>query len=65
VFSIIISFIAFGKSVSQLHLLGGLLFTGSVVLGVHIKRVKTKAKNDARKSQKDGTEEEYQGGGGV
>ena len=66
VLSIIISFVAFGKTVGRLHVLGGGLFTLSVVLGVHIKTKKMAAKREARKNRKDGAiedEEEYHGGG--
>lgn len=70
VFSIIISFAAFGKSVGRYHLVGGFLFSASVALGMHIKQKKMKAKHEARKNQKDGSllaeeEEEYHGGGGA
>jgi adenosine 3'-phospho 5'-phosphosulfate transporter B3 len=68
VFSIIISFLAFGKTVGHLHVLGGALFTLSVALGVHIKTRKMAAKREARKNRKDGVieeEEEYHGGGGA
>jgi adenosine 3'-phospho 5'-phosphosulfate transporter B3 len=66
VLSIIISFVAFGKTVGNFHVLGGVLFTLSVALGVHIKTRKMAAKREARKNRKDGVveeEEEYHGGG--
>jgi adenosine 3'-phospho 5'-phosphosulfate transporter B3 len=69
VLSIIISFLAFGKRIGNLHVLGGGLFTLSVVLGVHIKSKKMAAKREARKNRKDGVieeeEEEFHGGGGA
>lgn len=58
VFSIIISFVAFNKTVGYLHVIGGLLFTLSVALGVHIKTMKVAAKREAKKNRKDGVLEE-------
>ena len=58
VFSIIISFVAFGKSVGNLHLVGGFLFAASVALGVQIKTMKSAAKREAKKNKKDGVSAE-------
>ena len=54
VFSIIISFAAFGKKVGNLHLIGGGLFALSVVLGVQIKAKKAAARREASRLHKDG-----------
>ena len=58
VFSIIISFAAFGKTVGRFHLIGGSLFALSVVLGVQIKAKKAAARREASRLQKDGVPEE-------
>lgn len=58
VLSIVISFMAFGKTPGNLHWIGGAFFTLSVILGVHIKTLKMAAKREARKNKKDGVEEE-------
>ena len=47
VVSLVISMAAFGKPVTTMHLLGGLFFVGSIVMGVQIKAKKAAKKKAA------------------